>query len=286
MATEYSANDVAAARSLQTYTYIYASMATFWTYDYACSLHQEWNFLLRSRWSKVKGLYVVARYVPFLLFTGHLYLNFIPRENSEKCENLNNICSCFSLLSVICSECFFVLRTCALWNNNRFVVVPTVTFFLAVAVASVSIYFSNIATAPFASSAIPGITGCYQSSNSVQLFIPFLLLLALELGLMTLTLIRSVQSWRTTKSPMYAVLVNHNAFYYACGLSFSTANVLTSMLLHYEYHAMLQDFQFVLLAILATRMHLHLWHIDRHAHSTDALVFIPMTDISSTAGTA
>ncbi|KAG2119377.1 hypothetical protein DEU56DRAFT_836639 [Suillus clintonianus] len=61
-------------------------MATFWTYDYACSLHQEWTFLLQSRWTKVKGLYIVTRFVPFLLLIGHLYLNFIPNENPDVCE--------------------------------------------------------------------------------------------------------------------------------------------------------------------------------------------------------
>jgi hypothetical protein len=34
------------------------------------------TFLLQSRWTKVKGLYVVARYVPFLLFAVHLYRTF------------------------------------------------------------------------------------------------------------------------------------------------------------------------------------------------------------------
>ncbi|KAG1720765.1 hypothetical protein EDB19DRAFT_548229 [Suillus lakei] len=111
-------------------------MATFWIYDYTCSLHQEWAFLLRSRWSKVKCLYVVARYVPFLLFAGHLYMNLIPNENSDKCQLLNNICSCFSLISVFCSECFFVLRTYALWNHNKFVLATMVTTFLVSPVPS------------------------------------------------------------------------------------------------------------------------------------------------------
>jgi len=31
-------------------------------------------------------------------------------------------------------------------------------------------------------SAIPGITGCYQSSNSVEVFLPFILLSVVELG--------------------------------------------------------------------------------------------------------
>ncbi|KAG0703283.1 hypothetical protein DFH29DRAFT_917231 [Suillus ampliporus] len=128
MQTEYSADDVAAARSLQTYTVL--SMATFWTYDYACSLHQEWTFLLRSRWTKVKGLYIATRSMPFLLFIGHLYLNFNPNGSPGKCEILDNICLGLSITSVSCSESFFVLRTYAFWNNGRFVLVAMVTTFL------------------------------------------------------------------------------------------------------------------------------------------------------------
>ncbi|KAG2124609.1 hypothetical protein DEU56DRAFT_827083 [Suillus clintonianus] len=105
MQMEYSAGTVAAAKSLQIYTYIYASAATFWTYDYACSFHQELMFLLQSRWTKIKVLYIVTRYVPFFLFAGHLYLNFIPNENPNKCLTLSNICICFELVSIICSEC-------------------------------------------------------------------------------------------------------------------------------------------------------------------------------------
>ncbi|KAG2144510.1 hypothetical protein DEU56DRAFT_206210 [Suillus clintonianus] len=281
MQTEYSANDIAAARSVQVYTYLYTSMATFWTYDYTCSLHQEWTFLLRSRWCKVKCLYVVTRYVPFLLFTGHLYMNFIPNENSDKCQLLNNICSGFSLISVSCSECFFVLRTYVLWNNNKIVLVSIVTAFLAVVISSISFSFATTATAPWTTSAIPGITGCYQSSAVIQLFIPFILLIALEFGLISLTLIRAIQSWRSTNNRLYVVLVKHNIFYYACGLFFSTVNVIALLLFHYGYESMFQDFQFIILAILATRMHLHLWHADRRAHGSSGLVFIPLSDISS-----
>ncbi|KAJ8580927.1 hypothetical protein M405DRAFT_885930, partial [Rhizopogon salebrosus TDB-379] len=51
----------------------------------------EWTFLLGSRWIKVKGLYIVTQYVPFLFFIGHIYMDFI-NENPDKCQMLNTIC--------------------------------------------------------------------------------------------------------------------------------------------------------------------------------------------------
>jgi len=157
-------------------------------------------------------------------------------------------------------------------------------FSQAVIVASVGILFSATANAPFETSVISSITGCYQSTGSDELFVPFVLLFALELGLISLTLVRAIQSWRTARTPLYDVLLKHNIFYYVCGLFFSMVNVFTSLFLRYAYNAMFQDFQLIILAILATRMHLHLWHVDRQIHSS-AVMLIPLTDVSSVGRT-
>ncbi|KAG2039229.1 hypothetical protein BDR03DRAFT_952278 [Suillus americanus] len=261
-------------------------MATFWIYDYACSLHEEWIFLLRSHWCKVKGLYIVTRYLPFILLTTSLYLTFTPNGNPGKCRVFYNIDTGLCIVSAIFSECFFILRTYALWNNNKILLAAMASTAFAFLVASFSIAFASTVPAAYATSAIPGITGCYQSSTNFTLFIPFLLLSAFELGLMILTLIRAIQNWRITSSRLYVVLLNHNISYYACGLLFSVTNIFTWLLLQYSYQSMLHIFQFMILAILATRMHLHLWQVNRHSHRSGALVHIPISDMSSVNSTA
>ncbi|KAG1755856.1 hypothetical protein EDB19DRAFT_1663355 [Suillus lakei] len=207
-------------------------------------------------------------------------MNFIPNEDPNKCQMLDNVCSSFSLISMICSESFFVLRTYALWNKNRFMLVVMLAAFLAVGAACVGLFFA-FHTAPFETSPIPGITGCYQPSGSIGFFVPFILVSVLQLGLISLTLTRALQTWRTSSNHLPAILLKHNIFYYACGFFCSVVNVLASLLLYDAYRAMFQDFQFIVLAILATHMHLHLWHIDRHQHSSNAVMLIPMSDLSS-----
>ncbi|KIK43167.1 hypothetical protein CY34DRAFT_725535 [Suillus luteus UH-Slu-Lm8-n1] len=262
--------------SLQTYTYVYTSMATFWTYNYVCSLQEEWTFLLRSRWTRVKGLYIVTRILPFLLLIGHLYMNFIPNENPEKCKTLTTVFSVFGEISGGCSECFFVLRTCALWKHNRFVLVSILTCSLVIVIARVGTSFAAIDIASYETSAIPGITGC---RNSADLFVPFILLFIFELGLMSLTLTRAIQGWRMANGRLYVVLVKNNLLYYLCGLFLSAVNVLASRYFPYQYHAIFQDFQFVFLQILALRMHLHLWQIDQQTQNMDSLVCISLSDM-------
>ncbi|KAG2130769.1 uncharacterized protein EDB93DRAFT_1108290 [Suillus bovinus] len=174
------------------------SLQIYTTYDFACLLQEEWTFLLQSRWTKVKGLYIASRFVPFLLLIGHLYTNFIPSDNPGKCKILITICSVFSQIAAVCSECFFVLRTYALWRHNRFVLAGLLAFFF---------------------------------------------------------------SWRMANGRLYAILVKSNIAYYTCGLFLSAVNVLASRSLHC-----------IVCAILALRMHLHIWQIDQQAHNIDALV--------------
>ncbi|KAG2108840.1 hypothetical protein BD769DRAFT_1392651 [Suillus cothurnatus] len=101
-------------------------------------------------------------------------------------ESLGNIESGLGVVSVICSECFFILRIYALWNKNRNLLAAMLSKCISQAfvIASLIIYFT--ASVPMAdmTGAIPDTTGCYNStsSTSFQLFIKFLLLPVFQLG--------------------------------------------------------------------------------------------------------
>ncbi|KAG1719456.1 hypothetical protein EDB19DRAFT_698939 [Suillus lakei] len=280
MQMEYLVDDVAVATNLQILARVYISIATFWTYDYACSVQEEWTFLHRSRSTKIKVLFIITRHVPFSVITMGLCLKLTTNESLDECRMLLNIYSVFSQISITFSEFFFVLRTCALWNNSR-IILATMLFILCAGVAiSIGIRSTDIASLQVTASAIPGIPGCYSSSPSVQ-FVSYILLFVCQLVLVSLTLIRVIQSWRSAKGHLRAVLEKHNMLYYACALFLSAMSVLMPMLFsNSPYYSIVKDLQIFILAILATRMHLHLWHIDRHIHGSDALVYISMTDVS------
>jgi len=263
---EYSVDDIAVARNLQFLAYICTSVATFWTYDFVCSFHKEWTFLHRSHWTKVKGLYIITRYVPFVLIIVDLCLALTPNTNPENCQILGNMFTYFRMISLTLSECFFILRTYALWNNNRIVLVAVLSAFFATIVSSISLLLVAGATSDVMTSTIPGIPGCFRHAHVVQFFLPFILVFVFQLGLVCLTIIRAIQSWRSSKGLLYIMLVKHNIFYYACGLLFSAVNIILPMLQldMYSIYSSLASLQIFILAILATRMHLHLWHVEWH----------------------
>ncbi|KAG2054069.1 hypothetical protein BDR06DRAFT_1021066 [Suillus hirtellus] len=290
---EYSIDDVAAARSLQLSTYIYTSMAAFWAYDYACSLHEEWIFLLQSHWSNMKGLYIVTRYFPFILLVTDLYMIFTPNENLVTCGMLANISLGFGILLSVCAEWVFILRTYVLWDRNKILLTAILGTYLVSSqsthhtqasgrsisqsflAATIVIAIDANISAAYTTSPIPGITGCYQNSITTdQIFIPFLLFSVFELGLIIITLIRAIQGWRRTPCRLYVVLVNHNIFYYASAFFFATMNMFTSLFLQASYRTVLDGFQFLTLAIFAARMHVHLWQTNQHPRGPSSMIHL------------
>ncbi|KAG2130795.1 uncharacterized protein EDB93DRAFT_1340388 [Suillus bovinus] len=286
---EYSTDDIAAARSLQ--------FTTFSVHGYILVCRVKYTFLLRSHWTRIKGLFIVTRYLPFIFLAVDLYLYFTPDENPGKCRVLDNVRSGLGIVLITLSECisrppgiirvfdlippdFFALRTYVLWNKNRTVRATIACTSIAIIVASFSFLFTTSDSASYVTSAIPRITGCYLSASRYQLSIPYLLFSVFTLELMILTLIRAVQDWRKNSGRLYTVLVKHNIFYYACGFLLSTMNVFMSLFLQYSYQTILYDFQYLMLPILATRMHLHFWKVDQHAHDSGTVVSIPMSDMS------
>ncbi|KAG1897880.1 uncharacterized protein F5891DRAFT_1174483 [Suillus fuscotomentosus] len=153
------------------------------TYDYACSFHEEWTFLLRSHWSKMKGLYVFTRYLPFIILAVDLRMSLTPNENSSTCQMLQNVNSGLGIVVATFSECFFILRTYVLWDKNRILLAVMLSTLLSFLVASFIIVFAIGIPAEYATSPIPGITGCYRSSTSFLYFILFLILAVFQLEL-------------------------------------------------------------------------------------------------------
>ncbi|KAG1846342.1 hypothetical protein C8R48DRAFT_733168, partial [Suillus tomentosus] len=154
----------------------------------------------------------------------------------------------------------FVLRTYALWNNNRFVLAATVCIAVAfVVIAAIDIVFATVATShgcsrlpqllfshihpTFTVTTSTILPGCYRTSRRIQLSMPFLLLFVFELGLISLTFVRAIQSWKTVNGPLYTVLVKHDILYYACGLFLAAINVIMQMLFsQYAYHSVFDEY--------------------------------------------
>ncbi|KAG1842735.1 hypothetical protein DFJ58DRAFT_844553 [Suillus subalutaceus] len=164
---EYSSDDIAAARSLQ---FLY--------------VHTRGHFCFPIALEQVKGLYIVTRYLAFILSHHGLYqMPVFENIDHRRWYGISHFLRMY--LSFPRILCFFILRTYVLWNKNRILLAAMLSTFLihqqTFVGASIGIAFTTTAPAAYATSAIPGITGCYRSSTSFPLLIPTLLLSVFEL---------------------------------------------------------------------------------------------------------
>ncbi|KAG2067976.1 hypothetical protein BDR04DRAFT_1104186, partial [Suillus decipiens] len=125
---------------------------------------------------------------------------------------------------------FFILRTYVLWKNNRIILVAVLSVFFAVLVSSISMMTVSDAESDVVTSTIPGIPGCSLSWQGSKLFVPFILVFVFQLGLVCLTMICVIRSWRSAKGSLYVMLVKHNIFYYACGLRESGLRYVSALI--------------------------------------------------------
>jgi len=110
------------------------------------------------------------------------------------------------------------------------------------------------------------------------------LLVVGELEILLFTLYRSIKHYQSLGSDnlLLKILVQHNIFYFACGLVFSLAVILTVGLLPDVYGDMTSNLQVMMHALLVTRMHLGLWKSDRAR--TFLLDDIPLAILYPTPG--
>lgn len=71
--TLYTPADFVIGRTLLNLNYAYVSTTVIWVYDYIITFVDELAFIQKSRWGKVKILYLLCRYLPFLLLAADTY---------------------------------------------------------------------------------------------------------------------------------------------------------------------------------------------------------------------
>ncbi|PFH47453.1 hypothetical protein AMATHDRAFT_67702 [Amanita thiersii Skay4041] len=87
------------------------------TFDYLLTLSLEIKYVWFSRWSIIKVLYFVMRYVPFFTMACVVLLD-IPGRSPEACKKLMETCCYGVLIAVFAAEAILTLRIWAIYLRN------------------------------------------------------------------------------------------------------------------------------------------------------------------------
>ncbi|KAG2118701.1 uncharacterized protein F5147DRAFT_757178 [Suillus discolor] len=170
---------------LQSQNYFFASLVASWVYDCFLTLDQEVSLIHWPRWSKGSILYIMARYMPALMLSVHLCMNYLPNEKIVTCKILQSMWYCTAALCVAGAEGIFMLRTYALWGQNKSILGLMLSTVLCLGILNMVITLK-----------------VWKQSRQI----------------MVLTMIRVYWAYRERRCLLLDILLQHNIFYFGAGL--------------------------------------------------------------------
>ncbi|KIJ12978.1 hypothetical protein PAXINDRAFT_14193 [Paxillus involutus ATCC 200175] len=239
----------------------------------------------RGDWSIGKNLFMLTRYIPFIILPLTLCSSFAANLDVHICETLLYIFAILETAAVTLSEVIFGLRAYAMWNRSRAVLVIYCCVAIVYVAVVVFILQSFLPSVTFAESPIAMIAGCYKTSGSSVVFAGFVVIILTEAVTTTLTLYRAFRHFRHTPNALIQNMTRDGVFYCVTMFSMSVANLLIIFLVPMEYADMLTVYQTVMHTMLATRMQLHLRKVDQHTYLVDRFAeesLAPMSFMRST----
>ncbi|OAX35059.1 hypothetical protein K503DRAFT_399129 [Rhizopogon vinicolor AM-OR11-026] len=243
--------------------YVNVAVAFLWVYDYLITISNEVTFIFNGQRSKAKIMYLICRYVPFAFVTFEMLLAVQPALSQTLCQKYYSLNTYIGGVILVCAECIFITRACALWGNKRSIVaffVTSTVLYLGVTILILTLYTSgtSVITSP-----IPSVS-CFDSGENIVIVAAYSLLVLAELAL------ASFRSWGR-ENQLLEVLIHHNIFYFGCGVCLSVAVISTTALLQASYGNTMANAQVVFHALLVTKMHRDLWEADRLADLQNSL---------------
>ncbi|KAG1816923.1 hypothetical protein EV424DRAFT_1540632 [Suillus variegatus] len=224
----YEPADFVIGRSLLNLNYAYVSTTVIWVYDYIITFDDELAYLRKSTWGKVKILYLMCRYLPFVLLAADTYQVLQPALPLSQCQTYFQINSWLEGITLMAAEWMFILRTSLPSVPLEMTVISQA---ILIPVIYILTSFGNSVT--ISEPPIPNITSCYNVGESRIIVVAYVLLVVAEFEILSFTLYRSIKHYRslTNDNHLLNILIQHNIFYFICGLFFSLFVILTIALL-------------------------------------------------------
>ncbi|EGO03053.1 hypothetical protein SERLA73DRAFT_131537 [Serpula lacrymans var. lacrymans S7.3] len=258
--------------------YVEVSATALFIFEYFLTLDDEIKFIWGAQWGIAKSLFVLARYIPFLSLPLAMYYFLGTHVDPDACNPIVETVTTLYVLGIVFSECIFSLRVYAIWNRSKYIGILLIAIITGGIVSLAVILSLFFPTAHFVTPPLPTISGCYKVTGSKVILGAFVVIMVSEAVILFLTAYRAHRHIGPIQSPLFINLVRSGVFYCLVMFLFSLSNVLVIFILPLQYSQLLETFQAVLHAVLATRMQLHLRKVD-NMYLMRTSVTVPLSSI-------
>ncbi|KAG1727498.1 hypothetical protein EDB19DRAFT_194437 [Suillus lakei] len=258
--------------------YILLSALTIVVYDVVTHLDDEIDYLGRPRSNFVKVVFILCRYLPFIIGALRIYDVVGQRYiDDNTCLVLLRSSIWFSFLQMACVEFIFILRAYALWGCSKRVLFYLLAAYLAVCVTDITSLQIYTGAFPVGRSnpsfyswfAHCHTDACYGQANpgASWLLVSFVALISLEIGLFGMSMYRVLSQYRAASGQLLKSLIRNNIVYFGASVALNILNIVAILLIPIVTWptGIMEIVQILFQGLLATRMQLDLWAVDRRA---------------------
>ncbi|KAJ6456159.1 hypothetical protein C8R45DRAFT_1111149 [Mycena sanguinolenta] len=207
----------------QVVRYMDVASAAILVFDYALTFGLEVSLIWRSKWSLPKVLFLLSRYSTVFDVPLVLYFGITPVISVERCYKLHAAIAWGSVFGIYVAQAILLLRTYALSERRRSVLITFTSIWMASASATI------VFIALFVKSSIylPGITGCFLAVvNRADVVPPYVIVLMYDTVIMAYTLYLGIKNYRhSVRTPLLVTLYRDGITYYLFLLIISSLNV-------------------------------------------------------------
>ncbi|TFK34971.1 hypothetical protein BDQ12DRAFT_760853 [Crucibulum laeve] len=176
---------VVALEHVQLFQYVDVASIAILIFDYFLTLDLEILYIWPSRWSGMKCMFLITRYLPIfesaLLLSQQIQVSHTPFLIIRIFLNVSWIV--LILVGIVIAEIILSMRTWAVWGKDRKIGIGLLIFSLASVIPSIPVilHFSN--TAQFVNPPLAHYRGCFLVGGSRILSIDWILLMGYDAGM-------------------------------------------------------------------------------------------------------
>ncbi|KAH7930119.1 hypothetical protein BV22DRAFT_89775 [Leucogyrophana mollusca] len=236
---------------LQTVKYVKVAGIAILTSNYTLTLDREIALVWPGRWGIAQALFGIARYLPFASVAVDLFYSLSPQMNVHRCLYVYEAASWLNTSGVLAAEGLLVLRTQALWNENKKVLVVLMITYAMLCITSFAAIIIGPPSYNFQPPPPQSMITCYQTNTNHVESAGYVALTVFEFVILSCTVLHKIQ--QRQHGPLLGNIYRGNLIYVSCLFLTSIGNIVIFSLPS-EWNQLLDTFQGVLHSVLSCRL--------------------------------
>ncbi|KZV90875.1 hypothetical protein EXIGLDRAFT_770435 [Exidia glandulosa HHB12029] len=223
--------------------YVNAASTCLFMYDHAMTFFDEVELIWPASWGAGKILFLLARYLTWPELVSGLVHQFWDID-AGMCHRIFGYNSFSIVWGIGAAEMILVLRTWAIWDRHRGLLIGLVTLFFGVWIAESYIISQLVDKTIFvpATSFSPVLRGCVITASTQIVTYAWILLTAYEALILGLTLVKAVQHFRSGSNRLMNMLYRDGILYFVYLFAISAANLIVVYTTEAEFTILLTQY--------------------------------------------